>query len=273
MRRDRRGLCCKLLSFRRKTYSFVGPSTTSLIAFVIVFGAAMLGMLLRRVLPEHHLSSKTEDAVKLAMGFVATMAALILGLLVAAAKESFDKQSAGVTQMAAKVIYLDRLLANFGPEAGEVRGLYRRVVEQVTHGIWPDAHGNASQLDPSASQTEKLFSAIQALEPKNDFQKILKEQAVTTSLELGQMRWLEYEQAGIPTSNTLIYILIFWMAVLFTSFSLFAPANGTVIAAMLMAALSVAGAVFMILELRSPFVGVIRIPSTQFLDAIQHLGK
>jgi hypothetical protein len=251
----------------------VGTIATSLVAFLTVFGAALFGMLLRRLLPENHLTPKTEDAVKLAMGFVATMAALILGLLVAAAKESFDKHSAGVTQMAAKVIYLDRLLANFGPEANEVRGQYRRVVEQVTHGIWPEQNATPSQLDPSASPTERFFSAIQSLEPKNDFQKTLKDQAVATSLELGQMRWLEYEQAGVPTSNTLIYFLIFWMAVLFTSFSIFAPTNGTVIAAMMLAAMSVAGAVFMILELRSPFVGLIHIPNTQFLDAIQHLGR
>src|SRR5262245_12417718 len=107
-------------------------STTiiSLIVFASVFSAAILGMVLRHMLPEHHLSSETKDTVKVAMGFIATMAALILGLLVASAKDSYDKQASGVTQMAAKVIYLDRLLANFGPQTTEVRKLYRKVVER-----------------------------------------------------------------------------------------------------------------------------------------------
>src|SRR5262245_39586143 len=147
-------------------------STTiiSLIVFASVFSAAILGMVLRHMLPEHHLSSETKDTVKVAMGFIATMAALILGLLVASAKDSYDKQSSGVTQMAAKIVYLDRLLANFGPETKEVRELYRRVVAQVTRRMWPDANSSEPQLDPSALHTEELFAAIQSLQTKTDLQ-------------------------------------------------------------------------------------------------------
>ncbi len=248
-------------------------TTTSLIALACVFGAALFGMLLRRVLPEHHLSSETKDTVKLAMGFVATMAALVLGLLVASAKDSFDKASAGVTQMAAKVVYLDRLLANFGPETKQVRELYLRHVEQVTKRMWPDTNAGESQLDPSASHTEEIFTAIQALEPKNELQKTFKAQAVSTSLELGQLRWLEYEQVGTAASKPMLYILIFWIAVLFASFGMYAPSNATAVASLLMAAVSVAGAIFLILELRSPFTGFLQIPNTPFLDEFAHLGK
>src|SRR5262245_3032315 len=142
----------------------------SAIVFACVFGAALLGILLRHLLPEHHFSSDTKDTVKLAMGFVGTMSALILGLLVASAKDSYDKQSSGVTQMAAKVIYLDRMLANYGPETKEVRELYRRVVAQVTRRMWPDANSSEPQLDPSALHTEELFAAIQSLQTKTDLQ-------------------------------------------------------------------------------------------------------
>ncbi len=251
----------------------MAATSTSLIMFACVFGAALFGMVLRRILPEHHLTSDTKDTVKLAMGFVATMAALILGLLVASAKDSYDKQSGGVTQMAAKVVYLDRLLANYGPETKEVRGLYRRVVEQITKRMWTDENSSESQLDPTASHAEELFSAIESLEPKNDLQRTLKAQAVSTSLELGQMRWLEYEQAGTIASKPMLYILVFWVAVLFASFGMFAPTNGTVVAALLLASFSVAGAIFLILELRSPFTGVLQIPNAPFLDALAHLGK
>lgn len=247
--------------------------TTPLIVLVTVFGAALLGMLLRRLLPEHHLSSDTKDTVKLAMGFVATMAALITGLLVASAKDLYDKESAAVTQMAAKVVYLDRLLANFGPETQELRAHYRHIVEQITERMWPDRTSGESQLDPSGLRTEEFFAAVESLNPHNELQKTLKSQAMATSLELGQMRWLAYEQAETTASLPLVYMLAFWMAVLFASFGMFAPSNSTVIVALLLASFSVAGAIFLILELRTPFTGVLQIPNTPFLDAIAHLGK
>lgn len=251
----------------------MSTASTSIFVFACVFGATLIGMLLRRILPEHHLSSDTKDTVKLAMGFVATMAALVLGLLVASAKDSYDKQSAGVTEMAAKILYLDRLLANFGPETKEVRKRYRQFVEQVTKRMWPDNNSTDSNLDPNASRTEELFTAIQSLEPKNDLQSTLKTQATASCLEIGQMRWLEYEQASTTASMPLICILVFWTAVLFASFGIFAPSNGTAVAALMLGALSVVAAIFLMLELRSPFTGFVQIPSTPFVGAIAHLGK
>jgi len=246
--------------------------TTSLIVFACVFGAALFGMLMRRLLPENHLGSETKDTVKVAMGFVATMAALILGLLVAAASESYDKQASGVTEMTAKIMYLDRILANYGSETKEVRALYRRFVEKVKNLMWPDYNSGESQLDPGASHTEEFLVAIQSLTPKNDLQNTLKSQALTTTLELGQLRWLEYEQASNSVSKPMLCILVFWVAVLFASFGIFAPTNSTVVAALFLAALSVSGAIFLILELESPFSGFLQIPKTAFLDAIAHLG-
>ena len=246
--------------------------TTSLIVFACVFGAALFGMLLRRMLPEHHLSTETKDTVKLGMGFVATMSALILGLLVASAKDSYDKQASGVTQMAAKVIFLDRILANYGPDTKDVRALYRRTVEQVARRMWPDDHSSDSQLDPAASRSEDLIAAIQSLSPKNDLQSALKSQAMSMSFDLGQLRWVEYEQSNSSASVPLLCLLVFWTAILFASFGMFAPNNATVIAALALAALSVAGAIFLMMELRTPFSGLLQIPKTAFIDALAHLG-
>lgn len=251
----------------------MSSTVISLVAFVFVFSAALFGMLLRRMLPEHHLSAETKDTVKLAMGFVATMAALILGLLVASAKDYYDKQASGVTQMAAKIVFLDRLLANFGPEAKNVRVLYRSVVEQIAKRMWPTGDLKDSELDPSALRTEAILSAIDALSPTTELQTTLKSQAMSASFELGQLRWLEYEQANSSASLPILGILVFWIAVLFVSFAMFAPRNGTVVAALFLAAVSVAGALFLILELRSPFRGFLQIPQTVFFDAIGHLGK
>jgi hypothetical protein len=250
----------------------MSTAVVTLIVFACVFCAALLGMWLRSLLPEHHLNSETKDTVKMAMGFVATMSALILGLLVASAKSSYDQEASGVTEMAAKIIYLDRLLANFGPETADTRAMYRDVVQRISDRMWPDDASDEVQLDPRATKTEELFAAIQSLDAKDDRQKTLKSEAISTCLDLGQMRWLEYEQAGASASAPLLCILVFWTSVLFASFGLFAPRNGTVIAAMFLAALSVAGAIFLIEELRSPFRGMLQIPKTAFVDAAQHLG-
>jgi Protein of unknown function (DUF4239) len=245
----------------------------SSIVFACIFGASLLGMLLRRVLPQHHLSTETKDSVKLAMGLVATMVALVLGLLIAAAKDKYDKESAGVTQMAAKVIFLDRMLANYGPETKEVRELLKQMVERVANSMWPDQPSTDSQLDPSASRTETIYAAAQALAPQNDFQSTLKSQALSKVFDLGQMRWQEFEQANSALSVPLLCILTFWLAILFISFGLFAPSNGTVVVALFTAALAVAGAIFLMLELNSPFSGMLQIPRTAFDDAVAHLGK
>lgn len=251
----------------------MGPTTIALIVFACVFGAALLGMALRSMLPEHHRTSETKDAVKLAMGLVATMAALILGLLVASAKDSYDKESSGVTEMAAKIIFLDRVLAIYGAETNEARELFRRTVEVIHQRMWPGKTSEGAQLDPSASRGDAVYTAIQKLSPKNDLQTALKSQALSTVTDLGQLRWQEFEQAESSISAPLLYLLTFWLAILFISFGLFSPSNGTVVAALMLAAFSVAGAVFLILELSTPFSGIMQISDAPFLDAFKHLGK
>jgi hypothetical protein len=246
---------------------------TSTVIFAFLCGATYVGILLRKVLPEQHLSGDTKDTVKVAMGLVATMVALVLGLLIASAKDKYDKESAGVTQMAAKVIYLDRMLANFGPEANDVRQLLRKMTEMVRNRMWPGHVLNEGQLDPNASSAESMFAVLQNLAPKNDLQTALKSQAISTAFDIGQMRWQEFEQANSSVSLPLLCILTFWLAILFVSFGMFAPSNSTVIFSLAMAALAVAGGVFLMLELNSPFSGILQISSAPFDDALAHLGK
>lgn len=247
--------------------------STAATIFACLFAASLFGMFLRKLLPEHHFNSDTKDTVKVAMGLVATMAALVLGLLIAAATTKYDNESAGVTEMAAKVIFLDRLLANYGPEANDVRALLKTTVERVRGQMWPSKSSAETQLDPTASHAEPLFTAIQALKPQNDLQTTFKTQATSTAFDLGQTRWQEFEQAGASISRPLLYILTFWLVILFISFGMFAPSNSTVVISLLIAALAVAIAIFLMMELNSPFSGFLQIPSTPFDNAIGHLGK
>jgi hypothetical protein len=243
------------------------------IVFACIFGASLLGMLLRPALSQHHLSADTKDSVKLGMGLVGTMAALILGLLVAAAKSAYDTEKNEVTQMAAKLVFLDRVLANYGPESADTRVVLRRMVEGSLGRIWPDERSHNAQLDPIGSGAEEVQKAIQKLAPGNDVQVSLKSQAVGVASDLGQLRWLLFEQSGSSLSMPLLIVVISWLAIIFFSWGLFAPGNSIAIAALMLAALSVSGAIFLILELDQPFDGLIQISSGPMRNALAHLGK
>ena len=251
----------------------MSDNAIGLIVLVCIFGASLLGMLLRRALSEHHLSADTKDSVKLGMGLVGTMAALMLGLLVAAAKSSYDTEKSEVIQMAAKIAFLDRVLANYGPESADCRALLRRMVESALTRMWPEERSRNAQLDPSGSGAEELHKAIQKLAPRNDVQVSLKSQAVGVTSDLGQLRWLLFEQSGSSISMPLLTVVILWLAIIFLSWGLFAPANAIAVTALLLAALSVSGAIFLILELDQPFDGLIHISSGPMRNALAHLGK
>jgi hypothetical protein len=246
---------------------------TGALVFACLFGAGLLGVRVRAALPEDHLGSETKDAVKVGMGLVATMAALVLGLLVASTKGAYDTQKSEVAQMAAKIVFLDRVLANYGSESAESRDLLRRSVGSAITHMWPDRKSSqTAQLDPSASSGEAFFNSIQQLSPQNDVQRSLKSQAAQIATDLGQMRWLLFEQTETSISVAMLIVLISWLAIIFMSVGLFAPPNATVIIALMLAAVSVSGAIFLILELDMPFDGVIQISPKPMHNALVHLG-
>jgi hypothetical protein len=259
------------IPFPERRRSMSAPTTSSIV-FLSLFGAILLGMYLRSVLPEHHLSAEAKESVRIGMGSVATMAALVLGLLVASTKGTYDAEKAEVTQMAAKIIYLDRLLASYGPETKEARDVLRSSVESAMTRIWSSTDSQHGPVDPSTSWTESLPNAIQKLAPKNEMQTSFRSQAASLIADLGQMRWLLFEQEETSISVPLLVIVISWLAIIFLSVGLFAPPNGTVIVALLLSALSVSAAILLILELDMPFDGLIQISNEPMRNALSHLG-
>jgi hypothetical protein len=244
----------------------------SLIVFICVFGGALLGIFLRGVLPPHHLSAGSKDIVRLGMGLVGTMAALVLGLLVASAKSSFDSLSNELTQFSANVVFLYRVLAHYGPEAQEARSQLRSAVARTAGLVWPKVRSSRSGLEPVAAN-ESAFESIQQLSPKDNTQRILQKQAVKITDQLLRTRWLMYEQDTSPVPLPMLVVLILWLTIIFVSFGLFAPRNGTVVASLCVAALSVSCAILLILEMYQPFEGIIQISSAPLYTALAHLGR
>jgi hypothetical protein len=245
----------------------------SSIAFAFIFGGALLGMSLQAALPEDQLKSDSKDAVKLAMGLVATMVALVLGLLIASAKSSFDTQNSELTDMSSRLVLLDRILAHYGPESHEARDQLRRSVVRALEQMESRDRASLTQSDSSSPGAEGLYDKVQALSPKADAQRSAQSQALGIVIGLGQTRWLMYEQKVNSVSIPLLAFLVFWLTALFISIGLFAPRNPIVVVTLLVSALSVSGAILLILEMYTPYAGLIRISDTPLRSALAQLGQ
>jgi hypothetical protein len=251
----------------------MNTTLTPIILLSCLVAVVLLGSRVRRYLPGHHLSADSKDTVKLALGLVATMTALLLGLLVSSAKGTYDTQRTEVIQMAAKVAFLDRVLTAYGPEAAEARAQFRNAVAETVRRMWPDAAGERTQLLPNAQGGDAVYGAIQALSPRDDLQRGLKAQAAGLALELGQLRMLLLAQMVPSIPPPLLVAVVCWLVVIFLGFSLLAPPNATTTLALISAAGSVAVAVFLIMELDHPLGGMIRISGEPMRNALNHFAK
>jgi hypothetical protein len=254
----------------------VNSLTLSLIALGCIFGGTLLGMWLRSLLPEHHLSEESKDTVKLGTGMVATMAALVLGLLIASAKGTFDTMTTEIRQVGAKIILLDRVMDQYGPETKEARQLLRRTVATTlqhifmerTNGFAPPAAG-----DPG-NELEVVQEKLRRLSPQNDGQQWLKSRALQLSADIADAKWLLVEQFGAKSlPMPFLVLLVSWLTLIFASFGLFSPRNATVIIVLFVCAVSAAASLFLILELDQPYQGLVKISSAPLHKALMHIGR
>jgi hypothetical protein len=246
------------------------------IALACVILGMVVGIVLRAILPERHLSSESKDVIKLGMGLIGTMTALVLGLVVASAKSAFDTQSNGVSQFAANVILLDRTLAHYGPEARAARELLNASIADTLQRTWP-AENHESRRTRASSGTEgryeALYDEIQELVPKNDSQRGLQAHALKVAADTAQLRWSLFAERDDSIPLPFLVVLVAWLALLFASFGLFAPPNATVIITLLICALTVSSSIFLILELDRAFAGIIHISSDPLRRALEQFGR
>jgi hypothetical protein len=246
----------------------VSALALSSLIFVLTVGGILLGSLLRRALPEHHLSKDSQDVVRLGVGLIATLAALLLGLLIAAAKSSFDTQSTQVTQITADIVLLDRLLAQYGPEARPIRQQMRSVIGPFADQLWREKQASATAPFEANASAEQVYLAVQALSPQNDLQRSLQTRAAQISNDLAQTRLLLFAESGNVIPAPFLTILVLWLVIIFASFSLFSALNATVFTCLSLFALSASCAIFLILELGQPFSGLMTISSEPLRHAL-----
>ena len=247
------------------------PLALSCLIFVLIIGGIFLGVILRRALPKHHLSKESQEVIRLGAGLVATIAALVLGLLIAAAKGSFDTQSGQVKQITADLILIDNLLALYGPETQPIRAEMSAAIGPFLDRLWQEKSMKDTGPFETNAAADKVYLDIEQLTPKTDAPRSIESRAVQVSTDFAQTRLLLFVESGTLIPTPFLAVLVFWLVIIFASFSLFSELNPTVFAFLGLFALSASCALFLILELSQPFSGLMAISSAPLHEALAPL--
>jgi len=241
---------------------------TGLISFAAIFAGALIGLFARRRLPGHHLSSETQSVITVSVAVLGTLSALVLGLMITAANSSFSTRSDEVRELSLQTIRMDRNLRRYGPEAAEARAALRIWAVAKLQQLFPDKAKPAVVPETTIIMLEKVQDAVVALTPQNERQRYLRTLCLTLSSTMIQARWALEQRMGHSIPVPFLVLLIFWLAIVFASFGLFAPANPTVIVTLFLCSVAVSGGIYLIEELDNPLSGFIQVPSDSMRKAL-----
>jgi hypothetical protein len=249
--------------------------TIACLVFVCCFGAALVGMVLHAKVPKYHLDGDSRDTVKLVIGLMATMAALVLGLLISSASSSYNTQETELQQTSANLVQLDRMLVLYGPETREIRDILRQSVTVADQRIWSPEDSQPLTLDPGVDRAldDAFLTKLQNLTPTTDDQSRAQSAAWQLGRNLIRIRMLMYQQLGASLSWPLLVVLVFWTSMLFLGFGLLARAHVTNVIWLLVGAISVVGAIFLILELHQPYGGLLRLSDAPIRTALASMNR
>jgi hypothetical protein len=251
------------------------PLIIAVISLALMFGAASTAIWLRSKLPDEHLNNDAKDVVTRGVGFVVTLAALVLSLLIASGKGSHDEIGMRLRELATEFILVDRSMASYGSETAEIRDLLRRTMASAMQTIWPDTTPPGPTLNGETPRAagERVQGMIRELKPANDSQRALQSEALREIGEIKRSGWMLFELSETRMPTLFLVIIILWLVVVFFGFGIFAPRNRTVDAALLFSAFCAAGAVFLILELYAPVSGLLAISPRTFGIVLEQLGR
>ena len=241
----------------------------SLVAFAFVFGGALVGMY--ATVPEGHLRDDAKDVIRLSTGLIGTIAALVLGLLIASAKTSYDARDSQIKQITADIILLDGLLEHYGPEAHSLRAGLRNAIPALVDRIWNEHDNGKSEPFKATAEAQVFVDKIRELKPDTEPKRALQGQILNAVAELGKARLSLFAQAHDSIPMPFLAILVFWLTMIFASFGLFVRPSRIVIITFFVGSLSVAGAIFLILEMDQPLAGLLQISSEPMRHALAPL--
>jgi hypothetical protein len=253
----------------------MSSTETGILVFACTFGAALLAIYLRSQLPPGHLDGDSKDVVKLVMGLIATMSALVLGLLISSAHTAYDAQEAEIRELGVHVYQLDRILVQFGPQGAEPRSLLHQLVADDIARTWPASHAKPAPYATAQLQAEaeQLFVRIAGLSANTTLEHFGQSRALSLLASIGETRRTMSEQARGSLSWFVLGVLVCWLTLLFFGFGLFARLNTTVLIALMAGALSVATACVLILDMNQPYRGWMQISSVPLSEALVQMQK
>jgi hypothetical protein len=244
----------------------------SISVFALIFGGALLGMYFDPFPQANQLKDETRIHVQMGVGLLTSMFALLLSLQLSSGRTSFDIQEQDVTIMASKTVMLDRVLAHYGPEAQDAREALRQSVIDLLNGVWPSERSKASTWAPRG-RGDEVYDKIQGLSPKNEEQRTERTIALNMTIDLGQMLWKSASRVRSSTAVPLMMVEIAWATIIFVSFGLLAPRNVTVIVSLAVCAAAVSGGFFLIVEMNTPFSGLLHASSAPVREALKYLAR
>jgi hypothetical protein len=240
----------------------------------VMAAAAFAGIAVRRLLPEHHTADSSRDAVLRSVGLVVTLSAVVLGFLVSSAKSYFSAVEGQLTEIAADVAMLDRLLMRYGTEAGPARQLLRQSVGLAVSVVWPGHQSSLPQSggDSGLQASERLSDAVEGLPEADPHLARLREQALGQLADVQHAGFMLSRIAHSRPQVPMLAVVVSWLVIIFFGFGVVSPPTGTARASMILAAVAAAGALFLIIELYSPVSGLLQIPASTLEDALPALG-
>ena len=245
------------------------------LVFIATFLAASLGFRIQGLLPEKYTDDVTEGSVKVVLGMLTMLTTVVLGFITADAKHSFDAAANIVSDTAVRLVSIDRILDGFGDEAAPIRGRMKRAATEWIDRIQSPAGDR--NLDLRAVQRgeelEDLFGEIAALTPKSDAQERDQSRAIDHASGILHDRWVLATERAASTPTVFLFVVLAWLALEFFIFGLFACRNPFVTAATFVGALTVASAMFLVLDLEGPTTGPMRVSTGALERAVAIMGQ
>jgi len=240
--------------------------------FVITFCSGLLGLALNRALPESHRSDQSKDVVRLVQAFIASIATLVLSLLIASANDHYQEQAEGATTLAADMIVLDGALAHAGPGAAAARDALRGMLRVAIESRLLESRTASGVIDPT--QMDAFYNAVAALPVGNAAQHAAQLQALSLAGRLVQARaTLLVRDAADRMQWPFLAVLVAWISVMFLAMGLFVRVNTMIVLALGVGGLAVSGAIFLILELEQPHSGLLHISDRPLRFALQEISR
>jgi hypothetical protein len=246
------------------------------LALLFPLAGAGIGIAVRGRLPEHHLTRDATDVIKLAMGLMATLVALTLGLLIQSANRYRSTVETEYKQILAGIVHLDEYLQAYGPEANQIREHVRQVAIVSFQERWPGEDFGPTEPLPNSGRDRytEVQREIVALQPASPAQRWFQAQALQVTNRIADLRWLVISQQTAHEPLVPVFVLILLAsAAIFGSFTLYVRPNATVITVISLSALAIAGSTFLIVELNNPFRGLLHISSQAAHEVAQTLCR